>query len=323
MGSTSIKRKPVSALIPIHNGAQWIDNLNWYLNLTLREQDEIIIVDDGSTDETQRLLRLKTFPCEIKVLRISRTGLVGALNQGLAKCSNDFVARYDVDDRYQSERVDATLQAFKPGVCLSFSDYKFTDLFNARNLGQVPSPLFPIATKLSLIRSQRTAHPSAIYCKESVFRAGGYREEDFPSEDVSLWLRMSNFGQIVSIGQVLLSYTLRKGSITSSNNSHSQSKLDFVLSKYMKLDELKNEIIATHQETLDSYDLYSRADERKMLYLYDLLHPKIWQLFSRNERKVLRLSVFRSIDKLASLKGITGMTVSKARRDIYRKLITN
>lgn len=67
---------------------------------------------------------------------------------------------------------------------------------------------------VSLISSQRTAHPSILFNKEAVINAGGYREIDFPAEDLSLWLRMSRIGDLVSVPKTLLHYRLSADSIT-------------------------------------------------------------------------------------------------------------
>ncbi|NBR29629.1 MAG: glycosyltransferase family 2 protein, partial [Betaproteobacteria bacterium] len=82
--------------------------------------DEIIIVDDGSTDKTFLALKSKRFPCEHKILRLSRGGIVNALNRGIELSTNEFIARFDVDDRYHTDRIDFTLAAFTPEVCAVF-----------------------------------------------------------------------------------------------------------------------------------------------------------------------------------------------------------
>lgn len=293
------------------------------LSITLQKQDEIIIVDDGSTDKTFLALKSKKFPCEHKILRLSRGGIVNALNRGIEISTNEFIARFDVDDRYHADRIDFTLAAFTPEVSAVFTDYQFVDENFDRNLGFMPSPIHHIATELSLLRSQRTAHPSAIFRKEKILQVGGYLEEDFPSEDISLWLRLAKFGQLISVSKVLLFYTLRKGSITSTTKSSAQFKLNEVIEKHLKYGTLKDELASNIESIIDLYTTLPRSEERILFLFYDLIHPKIWSHFSNTEKLKLIVTMTPYFSTFSALSSGHKALFNKIRRDLYRKSLTN
>jgi hypothetical protein len=103
-------------------------------------------------------------------------------------------------------------------VVAIFSDYElFYDGF--RSLGKIHSAVFSPAVSTSLISGQRTAHPSVLFNKNAATSAGGYLKQDFPAEDLSLWLRMSRLGKLVSSPQVLLHYRVGESSISSTRRN--------------------------------------------------------------------------------------------------------
>jgi glycosyltransferase involved in cell wall biosynthesis len=181
----------LSILLPVKNGEKYIQSSLLNLMKSCRVGDEILVVDDYSIDSTSKIVKqMCGEDSRIKLINNRESGIVGALNLGVYESLNSWVARVDVDDKYDLNRFEiqrANLQANTVGI---FSDYDFFS--ESHNfLGTIPSAIDADAVAVSLIYSQRTAHPSILFSKEAVINAGGYRNEDFPAEDLSLWLRMS------------------------------------------------------------------------------------------------------------------------------------
>ena len=90
----------VSVLMPVHNGARFLEvSVNSILSQTVGDF-ELIIVDDGSTDKTPILLaNLATTDSRIKLLHNgSRQGISVALNQAVRLACAPLIARMDADD---------------------------------------------------------------------------------------------------------------------------------------------------------------------------------------------------------------------------------
>ena len=97
----------VSVLMPVRNDARTLPEcLTDLAAQTLRDW-ELVVVDDGSTDDSPALL--KSWADRDARLRIFTTppqGIVPALNTGLAECRGRFIARMDADDRMRPERLE-------------------------------------------------------------------------------------------------------------------------------------------------------------------------------------------------------------------------
>lgn len=211
----TVKRSAVSALVPIRDGVNHISNLKKQLEKTLLAQDEIVLIDDGSTDRTwKNLLEWARQDSRILLLKNRDYGLANALNLGLTSASNNLVARFDIDDRYRSDRITKQLQAMSAESVAVFSDYSFRSI-NYDYLGAIPTAVFPSATSLSLVSSQRTPHPVVLLNRDAVISVGGYRQDDFPAEDLSLWLRLSRVGSLVTSPEELLEYTINPKGVSS------------------------------------------------------------------------------------------------------------
>ena len=141
---------------------------------------------------------------------------------------------------------------------------------SGRNLGLFPSAISPELTAFSLINSQRTAHPSVMYRKSAVIAAGSYLAEDFPAEDLALWIRLVDKGKIASLPEILLNYTLHSASITQSKQGLMRTKsLDL-----RKVFALRPENLVTLNKTQDllvQYKKFPRRNLRVLFFLEDLI----------------------------------------------------
>ena len=95
----------ISVVIPSFNAGRWIAaSLDSVLAQT-RPPDEVIVVDDGSTDDTAAVLA--RYGDRVRVVRASHGGLAAARNLGLAMAGGDWIAFQDADDVAHPERLAA------------------------------------------------------------------------------------------------------------------------------------------------------------------------------------------------------------------------
>ena len=175
----------------VKNGAPFLENSLTQIKKNISTGDEVIIVNDGSVDSTIKILEKWKRKIEnLRILDSRGLGLVYSLNLGIREASNEWIARFDVDDNYSDNRLAEQRTLIENNVAAIFCDYNFFDHSN-KSLGFIPTGILPSATALSLISSQRTPHPGVIFSKTAAYAAGLYRSEDFPAEDISLWLRMA------------------------------------------------------------------------------------------------------------------------------------
>jgi glycosyltransferase involved in cell wall biosynthesis len=281
-------RAPISGLLPIHNGERWINRNLPTILATLGSVDELVVIDDGSTDSTSEMISsFAQTDSRILLYKSDRKGLVESLNQGLKLANNDWIARYDIDDRYPRERLDVQFKVLdQENIGAVFSDYNIWRE-GSKFRGRIPSPIYDLQTKLSLFNSQRTAHPSALINRALVLEVGGYLEQEFPAEDLGLWIRLSKISKLRSCERVCLDYNRRIGSISS-------QKRDLVLKKKatlttsIKFTKREEELLTDgFDNLLNSYEVNSLKELRRFLFCYDY---STWLNFSSKPSIVARNS---------------------------------
>lgn len=265
-------RLPVTFLMPVKNGRDFLVKSLANINSIANPNDEILVIEDHSTDGTDAILHsMKSSMENLVVLSNPNSGLVAALNFGLAEAKYNAIARVDVDDTYQLNRINKQMESFASSTVAVFSDYKFVSA-NESNLGTIFSAIHPIAVSASLISSQRTAHPSVIFSRQAVVQVGGYREADFPAEDLSLWLRLSRVGDLRSVPLPLLNYRINPQGISITRRSEMLKKKNLILKEIRinkhDLDQMESSI----PDILASYESLSNESERRILLARDLFN---------------------------------------------------
>ena len=312
----------VTALMPVKNGALFLKKSLPQLQLSCKATDEILIIDDFSDDNTSEIVKdASKEDVRIRLLSNSNPGIVGALNLGLSEASNEWIARFDVDDRYEISRLDEQRVCTSSKVIGIFSDYDFFSEALSY-LGTIPSAIDSDAVAVSLVSSQRTAHPSILFNRESVLDVGGYQQEDFPAEDLSLWLRMSRVGDLVSIPKVLLHYRLSAGSVTGTKRQASILKKNSLIQS-IGINPLNVEKAASKIEQIfEVYKPESFSNEREILLIRDLIMilrtHKLPEKSSKKLKSQLIAYVARNLASSSKMKSIIRLQKEKKLRDKAR-----
>jgi len=259
----------VTVLMPVKNGSEFLLNCIRNLESFLSPMDEILVVDDNSTDGTSRILeKWVNKNSQVRVIVNKGSGIVDALNLGLKEARFEWIARVDVDDDYSCNRLFAQKHLIQSEVVAIFSDYEFY-YEGIRLLGTIRSAVFSPAVSVSLISAQRTAHPSVLFNKSAALSVGGYISQDFPAEDLSLWLRMSRLGKLVSSPEVLLHYRVGKSSVSSTKRDAMIIKKQELLSKI----RVNPSDVALFQENyfelFERYENLSGQSSRRILLFRD------------------------------------------------------
>src|SRR5688572_20456536 len=87
----------VTILMPAYNTALYISEaINSVLTQDFTDF-ELLIIDDGSTDDTVRIIKSFTDP-RVRLIRQKHAGIAAALNRGLQEAEGEYIARFDADD---------------------------------------------------------------------------------------------------------------------------------------------------------------------------------------------------------------------------------
>jgi glycosyltransferase involved in cell wall biosynthesis len=183
--------------MPVYNGMPYLPET---LDCLIAQTDvvcEIIVVDDGSEDETLACLNsyAERDP-RLKVLACAHRGIVPSLNEGLAAATGAYIARMDGDDLCVASRLQkqaAFLDVHREiGLVASHVIYGgdpeagrgFATFVDWTNRLETPEQI-----QLFRFVESPLVHPSVMFRREVIEQVGPYRDGDFP-EDYELWLRM-------------------------------------------------------------------------------------------------------------------------------------
>jgi glycosyltransferase involved in cell wall biosynthesis len=304
--------------MPVRNGAQFLSTAIRNIESNVAPEDEILIVNDGSNDETLQILeRWSRRNAKVRLLDSGGKGIVSALNLGISEADNNWIARFDVDDEYSDSRIEEQRKLIDESTTAIFCDYRFHNP-SGKHLGVIPTAVSADASVVSLISSQRTPHPGVIFNRESVLEVGGYRKEDFPAEDISLWLRLAKVGQIVSVPEVLLAYRLSKNSVSAENRAVALSKTNELIRKIGISQKHINACLQMWVEQFEDYSVMSFSSERKLLFYRDL--RKSIAIFNHSEstQKELRHIALELIKDPHSINGVRNLAIGRTKRKIFR-----
>ncbi len=176
----------VSAIIPAYNCAKFIGGTIESALGQTHHLFEIIVVDDGSQDETARVAA--SYP--VTVIHQENGGMASARNTGARSAGGDWLAFLDHDDSWHADKTEQQLKYARPGISAVFSEkfpgtdaVTFSDMFE-RNCGGNPSStmiLAEVLRDLGMFDEDRALMGVDDYNLWLRFLIGGYRFAGTPN----------------------------------------------------------------------------------------------------------------------------------------------
>jgi glycosyltransferase involved in cell wall biosynthesis len=179
-------RALISVVIPAFNYGHFVgDAVDSALAQTYRDI-EVIVVDDGSTDDTQRVL--KRFGSRIRYVYQNNRGLSAARNTGVRLANGDWIALLDADDVWHPQKTEVQLAAGQSVAGAGLIGSLPADVLPP---ALDPAPKIHVLSVRDFLLSIRTG-PSGTLIRRSCFDAVGLFDESLRSiEDRDMWLRIA------------------------------------------------------------------------------------------------------------------------------------
>jgi glycosyltransferase involved in cell wall biosynthesis len=216
-GTSTPDPPPVTILIPAYNLAAYLAAaVQSALKQTYAGPLVILILDDGSTDETLRVAReLAAQHPSVKVQTQSNHGRAGTRNRLLQWAATELVGWLDGDDLASPDWIEQQVRHLvEHPECLAVSGQGYSMTARARAIGPIEHPLGGDEIDRRHLNGQANAffQSCVVVRKSAVLEAGGY-DERFPcAEDYSLWLRLAELGSLANLPGIHLYYRVHAGS---------------------------------------------------------------------------------------------------------------
>ncbi|HSP71769.1 MAG TPA: glycosyltransferase [Gaiellaceae bacterium] len=190
---------------------------------------EVIVVDDGSRDDTAAVLA--RFGRDIRVIRTAGLGVAAARNAGLAAARGAFVAFLDSDDRWYAHKLALQLERMRrePALALAFTDYTLSERDGAgwkvvatrRHQGEL--------TLTRLLERNFVGTLTVLARREMLTALGGFEPSLMRGSDYDLWLRVRRRHAIARVPEVLADYRWHAASLTGASRVRNrQNHIDVI-----------------------------------------------------------------------------------------------
>lgn len=194
----------VSILMSVHNAqdtlAQSIDSIR----AQSYENWELVIVDDGSDDNSPEILRTytQTDP-RIRVFTQKNTGLTIALNNGIAHCRGVYIARQDADDFSYPQRLERQVSVMEADTSIVLCGGNCDSVYESGL--SIPWGWRDDQALKKILRFRTPfAHSTAMIRASTLKSLGGYDPCFKTSQDMELWIRLSKSGKVTMLREPVI-----------------------------------------------------------------------------------------------------------------------
>lgn len=231
--------RTVTIVITTYNHAHFLDAAIESVKRQTVAVDEIIVVDDGSTDDPARVVRRHP---DVRLIRQANQGLAAARNTGLRAASGAFIAFLDADDLLRPTMVEVNLRQFAGNLDCAFvyGAYVSVDasgkIIGRRTLRPPGSDAFGAFLSGNIVGM----HGTVLYRRELIEAEGGFDVSLPAVEDHDLYLRLARKYPVAAQSTCLAEYR-RHGSNMSSD-------APFMLATALAVHERYRDVAATRPE---------------------------------------------------------------------------
>jgi glycosyltransferase involved in cell wall biosynthesis len=203
--------------IPVFNAMPYLAETVQSILAQAYRDFEILVINDGSTDDSQAYLQSLRDP-RLRIINQENRGLTATLNRMLEEAHTPWLARQDADDVAYPERVARTVEYIQrypqSGMFCSLADYYPRGCYGQFRATRGTPRQFRDLVMSGYLPS--ICHPTVTLNVERTMSVGGYRF-DFYVEDIDLWWRMALQYDIRMIPEVILGFRQNLKSVSSAN----------------------------------------------------------------------------------------------------------
>jgi glycosyltransferase involved in cell wall biosynthesis len=220
----------VSVVIPTYNSAALVVGAVESVLAQTRPADEVIVVDDGSTDDTAE--RLSRFGAPVRVIRKENGGVSSARNRGVAESSGELVAFLDADDVWHPRKLEIQVGVLESRPDLGLLGTKTYEwpVINHQRLESSEAQMEGVPLD-DLVVSNRLV-TSTILARASVLREAGPFDLDLRGpEDHDLWIRIAQRALVAILPLALTGYRAATPGSLSKNATNMEVGMRAILAK--------------------------------------------------------------------------------------------
>jgi len=220
-------RPSISAVIPAFNAGRFLPRCLGSVFAQTLKPDEVIVVDDGSTDDTAAVSE----SLGAKVIRRSNGGLSAARNTGIQNASSEWIALLDADDLWAPTKLERQVACIHPDTVLVYTGIRYFDNNGIRD--EIPA-IHPTRAR-KMLRYCNPISCTYLVRREALLQGGGYREDIRACEDWEMLVRLLRLGSFEAVFAPLMDCYLHPDSL-SANPEVMLKPLDLIIDKTLVAD---------------------------------------------------------------------------------------
>lgn len=282
----------VSAIIPAFNSAAFISEAIDSVRAQTSFVDDIIVIDDGSTDSTKQIAA--GYP-GIKLISQNHLGPAAARNTGIRQARSEVIAFLDSDDLWLPNKIEKQLSALASNPTAGFS-FATLSTFHMSDAAKIPSELY-LPHELRrwfeshtyregaafgdvyplLLRTNCMQTSSVVARRDALIEVGMFDESLIHGEDHDLWLRLARRWPAVYLVDPIAEYRIHPSALSGSGGKRQELFYRSTI-----------ETISNHASAFPSFKASKALASSYNNYTAHLLKKQRWKDAKQSARKSLR-----------------------------------
>ena len=210
----------VTIVIPTYNTARYLLDAIDSIKKQTYQNVELIVVDDGSTDDTPNLL--KNHPAQFTHFRQENAGQSAAMNFGWKQSSGDLLGYLSADDRLHPTAIETIVSqmALSPEAVLAYPDFCVIDE-DSNYVRTITAPEY--SENLLIANFQCLPGPGALFKRTTWALVGDWNTGLRNIPDMDFFLRFCQHGPFIRVPEALADFRIHSGSTTYNPSSAQRS----------------------------------------------------------------------------------------------------